>query len=87
MFNLLEWQPHFRTGGKMAKHTFENGWSVSVLSGLDGSGIYGNVIDRTYEVAIIRPDGELTRDVSGWNTEIEVSAMMWAVSQIEEIAK
>ena len=51
------------------------------MSGTDGK-LYGNLVDGTYEVAIFRPNGNMTEDVSGWNTKQQVSAMMWVLSQI-----
>ena len=45
-------------------------------------GLYGNINENTYEVGIFRPNGNLTEDVSGWNTKEQVSAMMWVLSQL-----
>lgn len=81
-FKTLNFQPHHISNAVIAKHTFENGWGISVVSGPAGSGLYGNIAEYTYEVAIVRPNGNLTEDVSGWNSEQEVSAMMWVLSQI-----
>jgi hypothetical protein len=44
--------------------------------------LYGNVTDNTYEVAIFRPNGNMTEDVIGWNTKAEVSAMMKVLVQL-----
>jgi hypothetical protein len=87
MFDLLDFQPHHIPNAIAAKHKFENDWEISVVSGAPGCGLYGQIskIDgepNTYEVAIIRPNGNMTEDVSGWNTKEEVSAMMWVVSQL-----
>lgn len=79
MFDLLQFQPHHIPNAIAAKHKFENGWMISVVS---GNHLYGRIEDDTYEVAIIRPNGNMTEDVSGWNTKQEVSAMMWVVSQL-----
>lgn len=65
-----------------ARYKFSNDWSISVVSGLPGSGLYGNVTDNTYEVALIRPNGNMTEDVIGWNTKAEVSAMMRVLVQL-----
>ena len=84
MFDLLNFQPHLNgiPGAIGARHNFENGWEISVVSGPAGCGLYGNINKNTYEVAIIRPNGNMTEDVNGWNTKQEVSAMMWVLSQL-----
>lgn len=84
MFDLLDFQPH-PTGipcAIQAKHTFENGWMISVVAGPPNCGLYGNINENTYEVAIFRPNGNMTGDVSGWNNKEQVSAMMWVLSQL-----
>lgn len=82
MFDRLNFQPHHIPGAIHAVHKFDNGWSVSVVSGLDGCGLYGRILEGTYEIMIIRPNGNSLEDVSGWSTKEEISAMMWVVSQL-----
>ena len=82
MFDQLVFQPHNLPGAVHGTYQFSNGWSISVVSGPAGCGLYGNLADETYEVAIIRPNNHMTDDVSGWNTKQEVSAMMWVLSQL-----
>ena len=79
MFNLLNFQPHFLPNAVQALYTFDNDWQISVVS---GDKLYGKIDDGTYEVAIFQPNGNMTEDVSGWNTKQQVSAMMWVLSQI-----
>lgn len=79
MFNLLNFQPHSLPNAVQALYKFDNDWQISVVS---GDKLYGNINDNTYEVAIFRPNGNMTEDVSGWNTKNEVSAMMWILSQL-----
>lgn len=83
MFDLLNFQPHSLPNAVQALYKFDNDWQISVVSGdkLYGK-LYGNLDDGTYEVAIIRPNGNMTEDVSGWNTKQQVSAMMWILSQL-----
>ena len=76
MFDQLQFKAHHIPGAIQGTYKFHNGWSISVVSGLPGSGLYGNVTDNTYEVAIFRPNGNMTEDVIGWNTKQEVNAMM-----------
>lgn len=82
MFDQLQFEAHPIPGAIQARYKFHNGWSISVVSGLPGSGLYGNVTDNTYEVALIRPNGNMTEDVMGWNTKAEVSAMMKVLVQL-----
>lgn len=82
MFDLLDFQPHHIPGAIHALHKFDNGWSVSVVSGTKDSGLYGVIDEGTYEIMIIRPNNNSLEDVSGWNTKEEISAMMWVVSNL-----
>lgn len=79
MFNQLVFKPHEIANAIQATYTFSNGWMISVVS---GGPLYGRIEDDTYEVAIIRPNGNMTEDVKGWNSKAEVSAMMWVLSQL-----
>ena len=81
MFDQLTFQPHNLPNAVQALYKFANQWQISVVSGSDGK-LYGKLDDGTYEVAIIRPNGNMTEDVSGWNTKQQVSAMMWILSQL-----
>jgi hypothetical protein len=82
MFDQLQFKSHHIPGAIRGTYKFSNDWSISVVSGLYGSGLYGIISEGTYEVAVFRPNGNMTEDVSGWNTKEEVSAIMWAVSQL-----
>ena len=79
MFDLLNFKPHSIVNAVQALYKFDNDWQISVVS---GDKLYGNLDDNTYEVAIFRPNGNMTEDVSGWNTKQQVSAMMWILSQL-----
>jgi hypothetical protein len=82
MFNQLIFEPHNIPDAVQATYTFSNGWMISVVSGPAGCGLYGRLDDSTYEVAIFRPNGNMTENVNGWNTQSQVSAMMWVLSQL-----
>jgi len=82
MFNQLVFEPHEIANAIQAIYTFSNGWMISVVSGPDNCGLHGRLDDSTYEVEIFRPNGNRTEDVKGWNSEAEVSAMMWVLSQL-----
>jgi hypothetical protein len=82
MFDLLKFEPHNIPNAIAARHKFENDWEISVVAGPAGCGLYGNVKDETYEVAIFRPNGNMTEDVIAWNTKAEVSAMMKVLVQL-----
>lgn len=76
MFSLLQFGPHNIPNAVHATYTFDNGWSVSVVSGPAGSGLYGRMDKDTYEVAIINPQDEIVDNVIGWQTPDEVSWLM-----------
>lgn len=82
MFDQLQFQPHHISNAVQGKYKFSNDWEISVVAGPAGCGLYGNINENTYEVAIFRPNGNMTEDVIGWNTKEEVSAMMWVLSQL-----
>jgi len=82
MFNQLVFEPHEIANAIQATYTFSNGWMISVVSGPDNCELHGRIDDSTFEVAIFRPNGNRTEDVNGWNSEAEVSAMMWVLSQL-----
>lgn len=82
MFEQLQFQAHSIPGAIQGRYKFENGYEISAVSGLPGSGLYGNVTDNTYEVAIFRPNGNMTEDVLGWNSKEEVNAMMKVLSHL-----
>ena len=82
MFEIIEFEAHPIPGAIQGKGEFSNGWGISVVSGPAGCGLYGNLDDETYEVAIFRPNGNMTEDVIGWNTKDEVSAMMKVLSHL-----
>lgn len=82
MFEQLTFEAHSIPGAIQGRYKFHNEWSISVVAGLPGSGLYGNVTDNTYEVAIFRPNGNMTEDVIGWNSKEEVSAMMKVLSHL-----
>jgi hypothetical protein len=84
MFELLNFQSHPSgiVNAIQARYKFPNDWEISVVAGPPNCGLYGNINENTYEVAIFRPNGNMTEDVSGWNTKEEISAMMWVLSQL-----
>jgi hypothetical protein len=82
MFDCLKFEPHTIPECIRARYKFPNDWEISVVAGPPNCGLYGNINENTYEVAILRPNGHMTEDVSAWNTKQEVSAMMWVLSQL-----
>ena len=81
-FSDLTFDNHTLPGATQAVHTFENGWKVSVVSGPKDSGLYGNIEQDTFEVAIFRPDGNMLEDVIGWQTPVQVSTIMRVISMM-----
>jgi hypothetical protein len=69
-FSALTFQDHAIAGATKARHTFPNGWAVSVVSGPEDSGLYGDIKGDTFEVAVIRPGGIMMEDVLPWQTPV-----------------
>jgi hypothetical protein len=80
--NNWEVKQHHIPGAFQAIRKFANGYEMSVVSGPAGCGLYGDIDEGTYEVAIFRPNGNMTDDVIGWRTEQEVFSMEWVLSQL-----
>ena len=82
MFSTLKFRDHVIKGATVALHTFPNKWAVSVVAGPKDSGLYGDIEDDTFEVAIIRPNNNMLEDVIGWQTPVQVSTIMQVVSML-----
>ena len=54
--------PYNIKGGTKARYTFENGWTISVVSGPKDSGLYGIIGEDTFEVAVYRSNGNMLDD-------------------------
>jgi hypothetical protein len=63
-------------GGRVARHTFENGWTISVAAGP------GDIDQRSFEVGIIRPDGNMLEDVIIWQTPEEITTIMGVIKML-----
>ena len=80
--NNPEWIDQWYAVGYQAKHTFQNGYTVSVLNGWGYSDL-----DQLYEMAImvgddIVYDAGLTPDVFPWKTREEIDELMQKVKQL-----
>jgi hypothetical protein len=69
-------------GGTKAQHTFENGWAISVVAGPQDSGLYGDIKHDTFEVAVIRPNGNMLEDVIYWQTPVQITTMMHLIEML-----
>jgi hypothetical protein len=65
---------------KQAVCNFPNKWEVSIVSGPSGCGVYGNLQENTFEVAIYNPQGVIEGNVFGWQTPDEVLTILERVS-------
>jgi hypothetical protein len=66
--------------GVQAKLDLGNGLEISVVSMKSGGGLYGDVTEGTYEVAVFQSNNMLPLspfdDVLGWRTEDELTELM-----------
>jgi len=82
MFSTLAFRDHKIQGATIAQRMLGNGWTVSVVAGPKDSGLYGILGEDTFEVAVIRPDGEILEDVLAYQTPVQVSTILRLVSML-----
>jgi len=82
LFSDLTFSDHAIKGATKARHTFENGWAVSVVSGPEDSGLYGRIDQNTFEVAVITPKGNVLEDVVPWQTPVQVTSLFRLISML-----
>jgi len=85
LFETLEFNQHsaYKPGALQAKQTFENGYTISVVT---GEGLYGDINEdsfeeSTFELAVFDAAGDFVKltlhdDVIGHQTSAEVSHYM-----------
>jgi hypothetical protein len=81
-FSSLTFENHAIKGATKARHTFENGWTISVVAGPEDSGLYGDIQHGTFEVGIIRPNGNMLEDVIPWQTPVQITTMMHLIEML-----
>lgn len=80
-FNDLDFKPHRHADGVQAVLDLGNHFSISVVANNDeGKGLYGNVSDDLYEVAVFYKNDMAplspSDDVAGWQSPQQVSYIM-----------
>jgi hypothetical protein len=81
-FSSLTFEDHVIKGGTKARHTFPNGWAVSVVAGPEDSGLYGDIKGCTFEVMVIRPGGIMMDDVLPYQTPVQVTSILHLVEML-----
>jgi hypothetical protein len=81
-FSNLTFADHKIKGATIAKYTFENSWIISVVSGPKDSGLYGDINSDTFEVAVMRPNGNMLEDVLPYQTPVQISALMRLIDML-----
>jgi hypothetical protein len=81
-FSSLTFEDHAIKGATKARHTFPNGWAVSVVSGPQDSGLYGVISEDTFEVMVIRPGGIMMEDPLSYQTPVQVTSILHLVEMI-----
>jgi len=76
------YRDHLLPGACQAQHTFPNGWTISVVAGPEDSGLYGRIGQDTFEVAVIRPNGNLLEDVIVWQTPVQITCLMHLIEML-----
>ena len=81
-FSALTFSDHVIPGGTKARYTFANEWTISVVAGPEDSGLYGVISEDTFEVAVIRPNGNMLDDVIPWQTPVQITTMMHLIEML-----
>lgn len=82
-FSALNFSDHgVIKGATHGRHIFENGWEISVVSGPKGCGLKGDIQHDTFEVAVIRPNGNMLEDVINWQTPVQITTMMRLIAML-----
>ena len=81
-FSALNFTDHSIKGATKAYHTFENGWTISVVAGPQDSGLYGIIGEDTFEVAVIRPNGNMLDDVIPYQTPVQITSLMHLIEML-----
>ena len=69
-------------GATHAHHIFENGWEISVVAGTKNCGLKGDIQNDTFEVAVIRPNGDMLDNVINWQTPVQITTMMHLIEML-----
>jgi hypothetical protein len=81
-FSSLNFIDHSIKGTTRAEYTFRNYWTISVVAGPTGSGLYGDIQHDTFEVAVFRPNGNMLEDVIRWQTPVQITTMMRLIAML-----
>jgi hypothetical protein len=81
-FSALTFSDHVIRGGIQARYTFANDWTISVVAGPKDSGLYGIIGEDTFEVAVIRPNGNMLDGVINWQTPVQITTMMRLIEML-----
>jgi hypothetical protein len=65
-----------------SRYTFENDWTISVVAGPEDSGLYGVISEDTFEVAVIRPNGNMLDDVIPYQTPVQITSLMHLIEML-----
>ena len=66
----------------IARYTFENDWTISVVAGPKDSGFHGDIQHDTFEVAIFRPNGNMLDDVIPYQTPVQITSLMHLIEML-----
>ena len=62
-------------GASIARHKFNNEWTISVITAPVGFGIHGHRESDTFEVAIVRPNGNMLKSVLCYQTPVQITSI------------
>jgi hypothetical protein len=83
-FSALTFDNHTLPGATQSVHTFENGWTISVVAGPKDSGLYGIIGEDTFEVAVYRSNGNMLDDmyIRPYQTPVQITTLMHLIEML-----
>ena len=81
-FSALTFEDHDIKGATKARYTWSNDWTISVVAGPKDSGLYGVISEDTFEVAVIRPNGNMLDDVLPYQTPVQITSLMHLIEML-----
>ena len=81
-FSNLIFKDHFIPGATHGTYKFPNGWEISVVAGPEGSGLKGRISQDTFEVLLIRPNGNELEEPLYYQTRVQISSIMRVINML-----
>jgi hypothetical protein len=81
-FFYLKFKDHFQPGATHGTYKFPNGWEISVVAGPEGSVLKGRISQDTFEVLLVRPNGNELEEPLYYQTPLQISSIMRVINML-----